>query len=235
MVAGVHQAEGSRVDIRAQSGSGLAGDVPWDGSAGTSKGQTITEDAPWWELDGYPRHAACLIAARNGDRKALDALVLDLNPLVWKVARSQLVDRTVAEDVVQTVWLTLLRNLHTVAEPRALAQWLITTTRREASRHRNGMERVEPLADDAAERLHSAEGLPEEEALRSDRDRSIWRAFNQLSQRCQSLLRMTVIAGRAEYDRVAEALDMKRGSIGPTRGRCIDTLRDFLTTEGGKS
>jgi len=235
MVAGVHQAEGSRVDIRTQRGSELNGDVPWDGSAQAGKGQTITEDAPWWELDGHPRYAACLIAARNGDRKALDALVTDLSPLVWKIARTVVTDRTVAEDVVQTVWLTLLRNLHSVAEPRAVAQWLITTTKREASRHRNKMDRVEPLADETAERLHSAEGLPEEEVLRSDRDRSIWRAFNQLSERCQRLLRMTVIAGRAEYDHVAAELDMRRGSIGPTRGRCIATLRGYLTTEGGKS
>lgn len=202
------------------------------------EGQTITEDAPWWELTGYARHAACLVAARAGDRRALDALVIDLNPLVWHVARSQGLDRLVAEDVVQTVWLTLLRNLHAVAEPKALARWLITTTRREASRIRVVIERIEPLADEAAERLHSADGLPEEEALRSDRDRALWRAFHRLPQRCQDLLRMTVLAGRAEYDHVARELDMPRGSIGPTRGRCIATLRGYLTsatTEGGTS
>ncbi|HVV24566.1 MAG TPA: sigma-70 family RNA polymerase sigma factor [Pseudonocardiaceae bacterium] len=200
-----------------------------------SNGQTVTEDAPWWELTGYPRHAACLVAARTGDRRALDALVIDLNPLVWHVARSQGLDRTVAEDVVQTVWLTLLRNLHTVAEPKAVARWLITTTRREASRSRTVADRVEPLADETAERLVSEEGLPEDEALRSDRNRLLWQAFNKLGQKCQELLRLTVLSGRAEYDLVAEALRMPRGSIGPTRGRCIATLRGFLTTEGGTS
>lgn len=215
MVAGVHQAEGPLVDVFGQGGS---------------------DDTPWWELSGFARNAACLIAARAGDRKALDALVVDLTPLVWKVARSQGLDRTAAEDVVQTVWLTLLRNLNAVSEPKALAQWLITTTRRETSRIRNGMGRVEPLADETAERLRSDDGLPEEEALRSDRDRAVWRAFNRLPARCQELLRMTVIAGRAEYDRVARALQMPRGSIGPTRGRCIATLRGFLATEeGGES
>jgi RNA polymerase sigma factor (sigma-70 family) len=200
-----------------------------------SNRQTVTEDAPWWELTGYPRHAACLVAARSGDRKALDALVIDLNPLVWHVARGQGLDRTVAEDVVQTVWLTLLRNLDTVAEPKALARWLITTTRREATRSRNVMDRVEPLADETAERLVSEDGLPEDELLRSDRDRALWHAFAKLGQKCQELLRLTVLAGRVEYAAVAEALRMPRGSIGPTRGRCIATLRGFLTTEGGTS
>jgi len=234
MHAGVHQAEGSGLDVRSQQRP-ERDDVPWDGSSGMSNGQTITEDAPWWELTGYPRHAACLIAARLGDREALNALVVDLNPLVWSVARRQGLDATVAEDVVQTVWMTLLRKLHTLTEPQAVASWLITTTRREASRNRNVTDRVEPLDDDASERLLSADGLPEEEALRTDRNRALWRAFNRLPQRCQDLLRMTVLAGRAEYDQVAKYMGMPRGSIGPTRGRCISTLRDYLNNEGGTS
>lgn len=200
-----------------------------------SNGPTVTDTAPWSELTGHTRYAACLVAAREGDRRALDALVIDLTPLVWKVARGQGLDRTVAEDVVQTVWLTLLRNLHAVAEPKALAGWLITTTRREATRHRVGADRVQALAEDVAEQLVSPDGLPEDEALRSDRDRSLWRAFNRLPQRCRELLLLTVVAGRVEYDRVAQELHMRRGSIGPTRGRCIATLRGYLTSEGGTS
>lgn len=200
-----------------------------------SDGQAAAEDAPWWELTGYPRHAACLIAARTGDRQALDALVVDLNPLIWAVARGQGLDRLVAEDVVQTVWLTLLRNLNAVAEPRALANWLIVTTRREAGRTRGGRARIEPLADDALDHVPSEHGLPEEETLRTDRDRWLWRAFNKLPQHCQELLRLTVLAGRAEYDHVARELKMARGSIGPNRGRCINKLRGYLDKEGGMS
>lgn len=198
-------------------------------------GQPPFEDVDWRELTGYARHAACLVAARAGDTKALDALVTDLTRLVWSVARGQGLDRTIAEDVVQTVWLTLMRNLHAVAEPRALAHWLIITTRREAIKIRTGRDRVGPLPDEAMEQLPSAEGLPEEETLRSDRDRILWRAFGHLPYECQELLRLTVLAGRAEYDYVAEKLGMPRGSIGPKRGRCIKRLRGYLDDEGGMS
>jgi RNA polymerase sigma factor (sigma-70 family) len=235
MLTDACQAAGSPADVRARGGPGRAGDVRGDGSAVMNNGPTVTEDAPWWELAGHHRHAACLVAARDGDRKALAALVTDLTPLVWHVARSQGMDRTVTEDVVQTVWLILLRNLNAVTEPRAVAQWLITTTRREARRSQQGWDRVEPLADETADRLLSQDGLPEEEVLRSDRDRILWRAFNRLGHRCQELLRLTVLFGRAEYDRVAQETGMARGSIGPTRGRCIAALRGFLTTEGGTS
>jgi DNA-directed RNA polymerase specialized sigma24 family protein len=81
--------------------------------------------------------------------------------------------------------------------------------------------------------MPSAHPAPEEEAVRSDRDRRIWRAFWRLPQRCQELLRLTVLAGRAEYRAVAETMHMARGSVGPTRGRCLDNLRDLLESEGG--
>ncbi len=200
-----------------------------------TNGSTVAEDAPWWELAGYSKHAACLIAARSGDRKALDALVADLNPLVWHVVRSHGLDRARAEDVVQTVWLTLLRNLDAVAQPKALARWLITTTKREAMRHLGQTDRLDPLTEEDAERLVSADGLPEEEVLRTDRDRALWRAFHRLTSMCQELLLLTVIGGRAEYDHVAGELNIPRGSIGPKRGRCLATLRNLYTSEGGTS
>lgn len=198
-----------------------------------SNGQATSEDVNWQELTGHDRHAACLVAARAGDRAALDALVVDLTPLVWHVARAQGLERTRAEDVVQTVWLALLAHLDSVIEPRALARWLITATRREASRRRGGTDREEPLAEEVAATLTSHDGLPEPEVLRGERNRRLWSAFRRLPDRCQELLRLTVLAGRAEYRAIAEALRMPRGSIGPTRGRCLSALRELLDTEGG--
>ncbi|HWE92270.1 MAG TPA: sigma-70 family RNA polymerase sigma factor [Pseudonocardiaceae bacterium] len=193
----------------------------------------MSDDPPWWELAGHERHAACLVAARSGDRGALDALVVDLTPLVWHVARGHGLDRTRAEDVVQTVWLTLLRSLNAIAEPRALARWLITTTRREAQRGRVHGDHEAPLADEILASLATDDGLPEPELLRSERNGQLWSAFRQLPARCQELLRLTVLAGRVEYREVAEALRMPRGSIGPTRGRCLANLRGLLDAEGG--
>jgi RNA polymerase sigma factor (sigma-70 family) len=187
----------------------------------------------WRELEGYDRHAQCLIAARQGDRAALDALVDELTPLVWNVARGNGLDVPAAEDVVQNVWLALLRHLHRLAEPRALVGWLVVTARRESHRSWRDARGTAPLLDDTAEQLPSEMWLPEVETLRDDRDRRLWRAYGRLPRRCQELLRLTVLAGRAEYQAVAEALAMPRGSIGPTRGRCLSTLRVELEREGG--
>lgn len=195
--------------------------------------RTAEADPPWEGLHGSERYAVCLHAARAGDRRALATLVNDLTPLVWHVARGNGLPNTIAEDVVQTVWLALLSNIHSLAEPKALAGWLITTTRREAQRVRGKGANQMHLTDEMAETLPSTQPQPEDEALRADRNNRLWRAFAGLPPRCQELLRLTVLAGRTEYRLVAEAMQMPRGSIGPTRGRCLNTLRELLDTEGG--
>jgi len=195
--------------------------------------RTESMSPPWAGLEGRDRHAACLVAARSGDRVALDVLVAELTPLVWHVARGSGLDRPTAEDVVQTVWLALLRHLHRLSEPKALVGWLITTTRREAGRtRRQGSTQVE-LPAEMAEQLEGSNPLPEAKLLRDERDRQLWAAFNRLDPRCQQLLRLTVLAGRAEYRHVAEVLQMPHGSIGPTRGRCLSSLRKLYDGEAG--
>jgi DNA-directed RNA polymerase specialized sigma24 family protein len=39
-----------------------------------------------------------------------------------------------AEDVLQTVWLTLIRKSDSITEPLAVLQWMVVTTKREAWR-----------------------------------------------------------------------------------------------------
>src|ERR1044072_3608611 len=127
--------------------------------------QTASVAKPWEGLEGRDRHAACMIAAQAGDRSAFDILVAELSPLVWHVARSNGLDRTSAEDVVQTVWLALLRHLHRLSEPSALAGWPITNTRRAAPRvQARGAGQVE-LSSEGAEQMPTTHPAPQHEGL----------------------------------------------------------------------
>lgn len=196
---------------------------------------TAEADPPWEGLRGPELFEACLHAASEGDKRGLDRLVAELTPLVWNVARGHGLDKHAAEDVVQTVWLALLSHLEKLREPKALAGWLVTTARHEAQRANGRKQPPVPLTDEMAEAVPSTLPAPEAEALRTERDRRIWAAFGKLPQRCQELLRLTVLSGRAEYRIVAEALQMPRGSIGPNRGRCLKTMRELLDIEGGSA
>jgi DNA-directed RNA polymerase specialized sigma24 family protein len=78
-----------------------------------------------------------------------------------------------------------------------------------------------------------ADDAPElsERLVRQERDRVLWRHFQRLSERCRELLRIVAMVDRPDYTTVSEALGMPHGSIGPTRGRCLEKLREMLLAD----
>jgi hypothetical protein len=59
----------------------------------------------------------------------------------------------------------------------------------------------------------------------------LWRAVGKLSAPCQELLRIIAFVPRPDYQSVSAALGMPVGSIGPTRGRCLEKLRVLLADD----
>lgn len=176
----------------------------------------------------HARIADLLSAAQDGDDKSMGELVDELTPLLWQVARSQGLDRDTSCDIVQTAWLKLLGSLRDIRTPMALTSWLVTVTRREAWRVRNIGRMELPARDVLFADLPDASPTPEERRVAQERRQMLWRAVSQLSERCQHLLRIIAFTRRPDYDVVSVALGMPRGSIGPTRGRCLAKLRDVL-------
>jgi RNA polymerase sigma factor (sigma-70 family) len=177
------------------------------------------------------RAAALFRAYRAGDEARIGELVALATPILWHTARAQRLDRELAEDVVQSVWLALVRGADSIADPQAILQWLIVTTRREAWRVVKRGDRVEPREFHSDDIVSSRDELPEEMVLRSDTDARLWQHVAQLSERCQTLLRVIAFADRPDYASVARALGMPVGSIGPTRGRCLAKLREQLNND----
>lgn len=177
------------------------------------------------------RLAACLIQARDGDVTALDAVVSELNPLLWRVARSQGLLAEDAADVVQTTWMELVRHLHAIRSPNALVGWLVSATKREAwrvnARRRKAVwQDITSMDEPAADEPDPAERL-----LAAERHRVLWKHFMGLPERCRALLSVVAKADRPDYAAISAALDMPHGSIGPTRGRCLAKLRAMLLAD----
>lgn len=174
-----------------------------------------------------------------GEREALDELVEAVTPLLWRSVREAGLDLASSEDVVQTVWLTLLRSADSVRDPRAVVKWLLTTARREAWRA-SGRVRDETarhggsLGDEPEETLDLPADrtlLPEDAVFRDERQRCLWTHVQGLSARCRQLLCVIAFADRPDYALIAESLGMPVGSIGPTRGRCLAKLRGLLAED----
>jgi RNA polymerase sigma factor (sigma-70 family) len=161
----------------------------------------------------------------------LEDVVRELNPLLWRVARSQGLSAEEATDVVQTAWLELLRRLQDIRSPQALTAWLVTTTRRESWRVRERGRRDRHDEPEVLEALPDKEIGPAEQILVDERDAALWRNVEQLSLRCRQLLTVVAQVGRPDYGAIAEALGMPHGSIGPTRGRCLAKLRQLLLAD----
>jgi RNA polymerase sigma factor (sigma-70 family) len=177
--------------------------------------------------DRSVRLGGCLERARNGEPGALDEVVRELNPLLWRIARAEGLSAEDAADVVQTVWLELLRRLDDIRSPQSLIGWLVTSARREAWRVHARVRRQGP-AGAVPESVPDRGPEPSERLLTDERDRVLYEHFRRLSERCRALLGIVARADRPDYALVSEALDMPRGSIGPTRGRCLAKLREML-------
>jgi RNA polymerase sigma factor (sigma-70 family) len=173
--------------------------------------------------------AADLLAHRAGDRAATGRLARRATPVLWHIARSSGADAVTAEDAVQNALLALVRWNEQIDDPQAVLRWLIVTVRREVIRLARQAARAD-LAPEPDDRAADVPG-PEQVQLVRDRDRVLWRAVSQLSQRCQQLLRVIAFAERPDYAAISEALGMPVGSIGPTRGRCLAKLRALLAAD----
>ena len=172
---------------------------------------------------------------RNGNEAKMADLVRMLTPILWHTARASRLDSPTAEDVLQTVWLTLVRKADTIAEPLAVLQWMVVTTKREAWRVSRTQAKTRPedmettgTADrDSADTADTVE----DEVIRGETQNRLWEHIELLPERCRALLRVIAFADRPDYADLAKALGMPQGSIGPTRGRCLAKLRLSLAND----
>ncbi len=166
--------------------------------------------------------------ARAGANAAWETLIERFGGLVAAIARRcRLNDADVAE-VCQTTWLRLVENLDRIQQPERIGAWLATTSRREslriATRHTavSATDVLFLLADDEADPLDAA-------LLKEEQARMVRVAAERLSPRCQRLLGVLMSDDDLPYKTIAEQLSMPIGSIGPTRGRCLEHLRAIMT------
>ena len=105
--------------------------------------------------------------------------------------------------------------------------WLATTTRRECGRILRTARRPRDagcaLAAGTIPEDHSQ--AAEQDLLAAERQAALREAFGQLPPGCQQLLALLIYDPALSYAEISARLGIPAGSIGPTRGRCLDKLR----------
>jgi RNA polymerase sigma factor (sigma-70 family) len=176
-----------------------------------------------------PLDSELLAALGQGDsttRRAWSVLVARHSPRMYAVARSFALDQQTAEDLVQTAWLRLLDRADQLRDPQALGPWLCMIVRNEA-RRLTVRRREIPTLTPIESRPAPTDGV-DARLLRDERDRMLRLAFADLGPECQQLLRLLLADPPLPYDEIAAALGRPRGSLGPTRRRCLEQLRARL-------
>jgi RNA polymerase sigma factor (sigma-70 family) len=175
--------------------------------------------------------AETLRSAGTRDYRAWARLVEEFSGMVWAIARAHRLSNADAADVAQSTWLRLLEQLDSIREPERVGAWLATTARRECLRVLRMADRQVLSGDELPGADCTDSAL--EDMLRAERDEALWRAFSRLRASDQALLRLLMADPRPAYEEISAALDMPIGSIGPTRARALQRLRDELDREAG--
>ncbi len=186
-----------------------------------------------------PEEAAFLVkGAAEGDRSAWESLVDAYGGLIWAITRNHRLLPGDAADVSQTTWLRLLENIERLNDPGRVGAWLATTARRECLRISARRKRTVLVADESdleVDPVRANNPELDDGLLLAERDAALRGAFDCLTPRCRELLRFLMLDPAPSYEEISAALAMPVGSIGPTRGRCLDKLRALVKDSGIES
>ncbi len=166
-----------------------------------------------------------------GESDAWEALVRRHERLVYAVARGYRLADADLGDVFQEVFAALIRGLPRLREPRALVRWLSSTTQRIARavalRRRREAALVVALEPGILEGFASGEGPVGADLERLEEQALVRLALASLPPRCRRLLTALYYEEPAPYSDLSRRLGIPIGSIGPTRARCFERLREL--------
>jgi RNA polymerase sigma factor (sigma-70 family) len=165
--------------------------------------------------------------ARRGDSTAWNELVDRYAGLVWSVCRRYRLSDADTADACQTVWLRLTEHLDDIRNPAGLASWLCTTASRACLRIIEDRQRQ--ILPGAGYDLEVAEDVelsaPDRGLLSGELHVALLSAVAALPVESRRLLALFMHDPPLSYKDISERLGIPIGTIGPTRGRLLERLR----------
>ena len=172
--------------------------------------------------DAIRRHLA-------GDRSAMTDLTRIVRPWLHHVIRSHRLPAHTVEDAVQSTLLAVLRHVDDLRNPDAGLAWISVVARREALREVRAQQRY--VLVDEPDVVMPAAPDPAEIALDRISHAVVRRTVCSLPPRHRRLLELITRDDRPNYASISTALQMPVGSIGPTRRRGLERMRQLLADD----
>lgn len=179
-----------------------------------------TSDMHDWDLSELVK------ASIDHDEDAWNELVRRFAGLVAYVIRHYRLSAADTQDVSQLVWLRLVEHLGQIREPAALPGWLATTTRHECERYLRVNGRSVAVDPMTMREDRSAAPEVDEMLLAVERRQVLLDGLGELAPQQRELLLMLSADPPYSYAEISRILGIPIGSIGPTRSRVLEKLRD---------
>ena len=209
-----------------RSGIGEGGHQPQAGiTADVSHATTAVPE----QDAGGPDIPLLVRRAADGDHWAWERLVDQYARLIWAITRDFKLGESDAADVFQATWLRLLEHIDRLEQPARVGSWLAATARNECLRSMAARKRIMLVHDDATLKEDvTSEPEVDERLLAEERAQAVRDAISCLPWRWRQLVELLMADPPASYAEISDQLGLPVGSIGPTRGRCLERLRVLL-------
>jgi RNA polymerase sigma factor (sigma-70 family) len=176
-------------------------------------------------VDAPAEFADLVRAALAQDGPAWNELVARLEKVAWRSIAGFDLSPEDRKDAFAATFFRLYECLAGIREPAKLPGWVATTARNEVHTLLRARRRDTP-ADLGDEHLPVVDSEPAAGLLDLELREALHRGLRRLSAACRDLLQLLSVDPPLSYAEVGEALSIPHGSIGPTRQRCLDRLRD---------
>jgi RNA polymerase sigma factor (sigma-70 family) len=170
--------------------------------------------------------ASCLA----GNSAAWKKLVTRYEAVMYAIPRRYGLGEDDAAEVFQNVCLALYRGLPRLKVAAGLTRWVLVTTQRQARDLALRRRREVPDVDEELSRAR-LDPAPLQDAVLEEMQLTIEirAAMECLNERCAGLLKCLYLEKEPlSYREVALRLGIPEGTIGPTRARCLERLRQVL-------
>jgi len=163
-----------------------------------------------------------------GEEAAWAALFTRYGRLIYKIPLSFGFPLIEVEELFQEIALEIVARLVDLREPERLHPWIVTIARRVCIRRFRSASKyttvdLQLLENEIERDVDSLEDL----LIRLEEYNLLRKALAMLEPKCRILLTELFLKEQADpHADIAARLQMPLGSIGPTRTRCLDKLRE---------
>jgi len=169
----------------------------------------------------------------TGSEEAWSLLIDKYKSLIYSIPIKYGLPAADAADVFQATCLELLARLPELREPRALPKWLLQVAHHQCWKWKHQQRKT--LSRDSTPDLPEPEipAIAESLIQQTHEEQTLREAMASLEAKCRRLIELLFFETPSRpYAEVAQTLGLAVGTIGSTRQRCIEKLRDKLQDRG---